>query len=175
MVPYFDALLYDTASISDYLLSVYVDYNNLFREFLETGVDIHLVVGRRTCLLSFIFSYIECFVEKGLVSVDINPILRVWLKSLQYSGINLNEFGDAEKQLFDKDLVEKEISIPWRSRNERLINQRLINFTYGSSTEDWYLWMSEPTDSLAGEFWEMMERKEEVMPGTWSEAFDDDD
>jgi hypothetical protein len=28
-------------------------------------------------------------------------------------------------------------------------------------------WENEPTDEFAGEFWLMLDKKEEIMPGTW--------
>jgi hypothetical protein len=44
---------------------------------------------------------------------------------------------------------------------------RILSLEFGPRPEEWRLWVSNPVDELAWEFWEMVERGEQVMPGTW--------
>jgi hypothetical protein len=41
--------------------------------------------------------------------------------------------------------------------------------SYGPNPEDWHVRFDNPVDEVVGEFWEMVEREEEIMPGTWVE------
>jgi hypothetical protein len=45
----------------------------------------------------------------------------------------------------------------------------LFSLSYGPNPEDWHVWFDNPVDEVVGEFWEMVEREEEIMPGTWVE------
>ena len=48
---------------------------------------------------------------------------------------------------------------------------RVIGLHYGAAAEDWHLWLSNPLDKWAGEFWDMVEHPERAMPGAWDEEF----
>jgi hypothetical protein len=47
--------------------------------------------------------------------------------------------------------------------------QRVIGFAYGHSPEDWNIWLAEASDAFVGQFWDIIERPVEVMPGAWPE------
>ena len=92
--------------------------------------------------------------------------LKWWIQTLYEANINLMDYGGKEKAVWDKEDVDRECicyigqSLFWR---------RFIGFSYGPSPNDWVFWENEPWAEFAGDFWLMVERKEEVMPGTWIE------
>ncbi|RYC63520.1 hypothetical protein CHU98_g2657, partial [Xylaria longipes] len=46
---------------------------------------------------------------------------------------------------------------------------RLIGFTYGPNPEDWAIYLSEPTDLFAGEFFGMINNPQRNIPGYWGD------
>ena len=88
--------------------------------------------------------------------------VKMWLGDLQTTGLDLKIFGQTEESLFNSGYSDKTLSYKWVYGW-----LRLINFTYGSSPDDWHLWISVSTDYLVGEFWCLVKRQEEVMPGAW--------
>jgi hypothetical protein len=91
--------------------------------------------------------------------------LKWWIQTLYEANIDLVEYGVKEKAVWDKMDVARECCYVgplqfWR---------RFIGFSYGPSPKDWVFWGNEPWAEYAGDFWLMLERKEEIMPGTWIE------
>jgi hypothetical protein len=87
------------------------------------------------------------------------------MTDLQTGHLDLQRFGHMEEQLWKQDLIERDVF--WR-RNWGW--QRVIGFTHGQHPEDWTLWLSERSDSFSGEFWEMVEEPDPVIPGAWPEV-----
>ncbi|KAJ5640000.1 uncharacterized protein N7484_007862 [Penicillium longicatenatum] len=149
--------------------SHYQAWNKLFLEFLYIGVDVHHLLDRRTPFLSFLEGYITWLDEKKYLVMSWNSGFRVWLKELQAAGVNLQQFGQTEERIWKKELGELEREYfaskptwggPW--------SRPLIGFSYGSSPNNWVLWLSEGCDSFALDFWTLIERQIEIMPGGWS-------
>jgi len=102
----------------------------------------------------------------------INPkhAMNSWLSTLSDSGINLTEYGQAERSTWSSVdySLRFRINDQWDPFSDYYFGQRrLISFDYGPSPKNWKLWENEPTDEFAGDFWLMLDRKEEIMPGTW--------
>ena len=101
--------------------------------------------------------------------------LNWWIERLYEAGVDLIGYGLKEKDIWGQVDVTQECTCHFH--NAWSIDSgyppsswtRLIGFSYGPSPTDWIFWESEPTDEFAGDFWLMLERKEEVMPGTWIE------
>jgi hypothetical protein len=92
--------------------------------------------------------------------------LKWWIQTLYEANIDLMDYGVKEKAVWDKIDVAREC-IYNISRSQ--FWRRFIGFSYGPSPKDWVFWGNEPWTEFAGEFWLMLERKEEVIPGTWIE------
>jgi hypothetical protein len=45
--------------------------------------------------------------------------------------------------------------------------KRLINFAYVTYPPDWNVWFSKCSDLYSGEFWDLIEREVEALPGGW--------
>lgn len=43
------------------------------------------------------------------------------------------------------------------------------DFEYGPRVEDWCIWLSNPFDEWADDFWNLIEDPEKLMPGTFPE------
>jgi hypothetical protein len=111
------------------------------------------------------------------------PILRQWLLILREIGVNLCAYGKAENALLCREDLQVARSIyvnEWVpevpeypeglggtcSHSHEFY---LLGYKYGSKVEDWDVWWNEPTDSFAGEFWDMIENPPTNMPGRWVE------
>lgn len=96
--------------------------------------------------------------------------LLTWLQTLQGFGIDLERYGKTEHKLFYQE------SSSWRNleflipgRGEEVYPLRLIGLQVGPEPEDWKVWLSEPSDEFAGDFWDMLEHPERTIPGAWDD------
>ncbi|KAI0881566.1 uncharacterized protein GGS22DRAFT_172473 [Annulohypoxylon maeteangense] len=101
--------------------------------------------------------------------IELNGPLNLWLKALKLAGIDLNTYGHREHDMFiDNDhhfIVEQNPSNVLQSR----LLFYLIGFKFGPEPEDWELYWAEPTDELAGDFWDLIENPPLHIPGSWVE------
>ena len=138
-------------------------WSGLFREFLLAGVNPHHIVDGKTPFLAFLQGYFDLqdgTQEENQIS---GLVLRVWLRELAAAGVDLVRFGQMEKLIWTDEDVRREF--PWRY--DQWTTQRVISFTYGPFPEDWCIWLSEGSDSFAGDFWDLVDRPVKLMPGTW--------
>jgi hypothetical protein len=147
--------------------TVYRDWYIIFREMLENGLYIHQTINGLTLLHAFLEG---CFQSskplEGLLTQKCNEALRALLQDLQEdANVDLKEFGEKEELI----MKEKGCHIDFETfgRSRRFVI-RLIGFSHGPSPEDWFMWISEPSDEFVGDFWAMIDRRME-MPGGWSE------
>lgn len=136
----------------------------LCRDFLRVGIDIHYIVDGRTPLISCI----EGWLLDWSPSAANQFAVQLWLEQLEAVGVDLSGYGKAEEFIWKNQTILREFWV-WDgiSNTHASATLRVIGFTYGPSPKDWHLWMSDPTDSYVGEFWDMIERPVEVMPGAW--------
>jgi hypothetical protein len=149
---------------------LYEAWSNLFCDFVAANINIHHVVGRETSFSAFLSGYFQWCDHVEVAPSACNTALKIWLMDLKSVGVDLEEFGRAEKDLYDSGAIGKDYHVSLRVGG----NHRLINFTYGTSPHDWHLWISENSDLFAGEFWDMVKCEEEVMPGAMPRAWLDD-
>lgn len=138
-------------------------WSTLFREFLSAGVKLHHIVDGKTPFVAFLQGYFDRrdgFEEKSLTR---EVALRAWLRELATAGVDFRRFGEMEKFIWTKEVIHKEF--PWM--HDLWTTQRVVGFTYGSTPEDWHIWLSEGSDSFAGDFWDLIERPTQSMPGEW--------
>jgi hypothetical protein len=95
--------------------------------------------------------------------------LLAWLQTLQGFGIDLETYGKTERKLFYQE------SSSWRNLELHMPGRgevcplRLVGLQVGPKPEDWKVWLSEPSDEFAGDFWDMLEHPERTIPGAWDE------
>jgi hypothetical protein len=95
--------------------------------------------------------------------------LLAWLQTLQGFGIDLERYGKTERKLFYQESSSwrnLELCMPGR---DEVCPLRLVGLQVGPKPEDWKVWLSEPSDEFAGEFWDMLEHPERTIPGAWDE------
>jgi hypothetical protein len=144
---------------------LYTSWNCLFREFLLAKIDVHQIVDRRTPLIAFLqgYFYHEWGRTKNERSACVTG-LGSWLTELEAAGIDLDGFGQKEVNIWKSENIRRD----FRSVSEKGVRwKRLINIVYGANPSDWNIWFSESSDSHAGEFWDLLEKETEVMPGSW--------
>jgi hypothetical protein len=96
--------------------------------------------------------------------------LLTWLQTLQGFGIDLERYGKTEHKLFYQESSSwrnLELSMPGCRGGVYLL--RLIGLQVGPEPEDWKVWVSEPSDEFAGDFWDMLEHPERTIPGAWDD------
>lgn len=153
----------------------------LLKSCVRAGADLHVLErspegsARGTALSAFVdrWRHHPLRLLGSMPHWDYN--VRFWIRQLEHAGADLLEYGRRERQLFDQGLVPREFDVCvmpiWFTWGEFVKEDhewrpwRLIAFTYGPSPSDWLIWGSNPRDEFAGEFWEMVERGEEPMPG----------
>ena len=89
--------------------------------------------------------------------------LNLYISELMILGIDMATVIDVEKKVLAR-LEEKRtlrgISLPG-------IQFKVIAIDYGLKADDWCLWLSNPLDEWAGEFWDMIDHPERAIPGAW--------
>ncbi|OTA68466.1 hypothetical protein K449DRAFT_145961 [Hypoxylon sp. EC38] len=95
--------------------------------------------------------------------------LRVWLEALEQAGVDLNTYGRREHEIFTNNDSYHYFGLPWiiEYYYSFPVNYYLVDFSYGPEPDDWKLYWSEPTDELAGDFWELIENPPLHIPGSW--------
>ncbi|KAI0481799.1 hypothetical protein F4859DRAFT_529542 [Xylaria cf. heliscus] len=100
--------------------------------------------------------------------------LRIWLRTLKEEGFDLVRYGRRELEMLYGGEIYRDfdvaVSYPRRQNEPYLYYRtpfRLIGFTYGPNPEDWVIYLSEPTDLFAGEFWGMISNPQLNIPGSW--------
>lgn len=149
---------------------LYRSWNDLFREFVVAGIDVHRNVGCRSPFSMFLEGYMgySCIYDRIMENCDI--ALKVWLTDLQTFGLDLEELGRTQKQLMDNEEVDQTYHVhdfdPFPGRG---VTRRLISIFYGPSPSDWRLWWSGLSDLYFEDFWHLVERQTEVIAGAWPE------
>ena len=156
----------------------------MLREIFTAGADLHSISQHRQSPLMSILEGFFWYNELSsnscrLVSRLVPIILQMWLEDLRDSGVDLLEYGRAEKCLLESGVLDQNLSYrEWSSESNEWYDYswRLISFTYGANPQDWFLWESCIYDSALGEFWAMVENTDSLesenlhrIPGAWCE------
>ncbi|KAJ5816981.1 hypothetical protein N7447_009214 [Penicillium robsamsonii] len=129
-----------------------------------------------TPFVQFLVYFTKNWQELKRARYDFNPIVRLWASELKLAGVDLTHYGAKEKTLYTSGVVNLDLSIyvgleksgPAYDPNQgEYLDFHVLSLEYSSNPEDWKLWVNNPVDELVGEFWEMTEKREEIMPGTW--------
>ncbi|KAH8820779.1 hypothetical protein F5884DRAFT_827109 [Xylogone sp. PMI_703] len=105
-------------------------------------------------LLEFISCYTRDHGRTRVYQYNFTQIVRLWVAELANAGVDLLSYGERTKI--------------FKSRR-RYLPYHLTGLIYGPTPDDWQVWASNPLDELAGEFWNLVEKPEERMPGSWIE------
>jgi hypothetical protein len=141
-------------------------WSDLCHEFLYIGIDIHYLINGKTPFLSFLAGYLSAWSRPIKLGPACQIAVQVWLEQLEAIGVDLNEYGKAEEYIWKSGITQRGFDV-WNVAEQVFESQGMIGFAYGPSPENWYIWLSEESDSFVGEFWDMIERPVEVMPGAW--------
>jgi len=149
------------------------EWRAIIREAISGGSDIHAIRQRPFASPRSVF--LELFGGQIIwrwrptaakQTNALTDITQLYLADLNDSGVDLEQFGRREKQMWHEDMVSKEFKI-WCG--DYLSEVTIVGFTYGKTPADFKLWISEVSDQFAGEFWHMIENPCERMPGAWIE------
>ncbi|KAI1081378.1 hypothetical protein F5B20DRAFT_63152 [Whalleya microplaca] len=142
-------------------------------EVISQTPDVHATdIDRRTALIvlihdaAFLWFYHPLQMGSrryniGKPLISMHRTLEAWLDAMRQVGVDLNDYGRREMELF------RQIDLNIIRIGGWLDALRLIGITYGPRPEDWRIHIDEPTDGFAGEFWELIEDKPLPIPGAW--------
>lgn len=121
--------------------------------------------------------------DSAAVLAGCEKSISAWLADLYESGIDLQLYGQNEKEHFLHQEVFRWEGYPlngmmysyldssYKTGHEHVYWVRLINFHFGRFPSDWKFWWSEASDAFAGDFWHLVEsgNTEAVVnvPGAW--------
>ncbi|KAJ5832506.1 hypothetical protein N7474_000817 [Penicillium riverlandense] len=132
--------------------------------------------GKNTPLIEFLHYFTKDWAEIKRAGYNFDPIIQLWASELQFAGVDLANYGAKEKALYTFGVVNPDVYIyvgleksgPGHDpETGEFLRFHFLSLEYGPRPEDWKLWASNPVDEMVWEFWEMIERGEQVMPGTW--------
>ncbi|KAL2826771.1 hypothetical protein BJY01DRAFT_143176 [Aspergillus pseudoustus] len=153
-------------------------WRQMLREAVEASANLSKPSSswKRTPLINFLHFYNNNLdLPIPYKSAYLYP-LRKWVSELKAVGVDLEEYGANERAMHRSGYVAKEIRLDISPTVDyladtlleyELLEFKLLDFTYGPEPEDWFVWVTDPTDVFVGDFWELVERQQEVMPGTW--------
>lgn len=157
-------------------------WRGLLADAVSAGTDLHkistrwLPFHRSTPLCLFIKWYTIDHGEFRKHGYDFTGIVRLWVTELKDVGVDLVRYGERHLALFKQGCCRKLFFIyvgvqrSGREFDPKLGNLepwRLINLKYGPSPDDWEVWISNPRDEFAGDFWRLVEEPELKVPGSW--------
>ncbi|KAJ5166408.1 uncharacterized protein N7482_005189 [Penicillium canariense] len=130
----------------------------------------------RTPLTEFLRYFTKNWTEIRRAGYKFHSIIQSWALELQLAGVDLEKYGAKEKALLMSGVVDPDVYIYvglqrsgpgiYPGKGEHL-HFHFLSLEFGPSPKDWKLWASNPVDELVWQFWGMVEKREQVMPGTW--------
>jgi hypothetical protein len=163
-------------------------WKSIIKELLAGGAELHATLsssylgfsffdfecremyGRITPLSMMLGSFLSGWLIRGNLTMDLEKVLTFYITTLYCSNVNLTEYGLKETLIWEPLEVHRWYITETENFSEYYFGRRrLLGFNYGPHPDDWRIWENEPTDEFVGDFWLMLDKKKEVMPGTWVE------
>lgn len=157
------------------------EYRHIYREVIRRGIDLHNPMPdwqrisrspMQTFLQAFLFDtqrrrrFADDSPTKGHVehATWMQIAMTSFITEVQAWGVDLMEYAAKERSI-NGHTADLETWILMYHPNDAMIH--MIDFEYGPRFQDWRVWVSNPRDEWAGEFWEMIEDPERSIPGAW--------
>jgi hypothetical protein len=104
------------------------------------------------------------------VRMDPGKAMTFYITTLYNFSVNLKEYGLRESLTWEPLEAQKCYNGgPENDYSDYYFGRkRVLRFSYGPYPGNWRVWENESTDEFVGDFWLMLDRKEEVMPGLGS-------
>ncbi|KAH8179455.1 hypothetical protein LIA77_00974 [Sarocladium implicatum] len=124
---------------------------------------------------------------RGSVHNSLHRALHEWLKALLEVQVDLVKYGDAEtrrlaatKEAFDAHGLREirphpnDPFVSYKLFGDQHLSAvsvpiRVVNVLYGPEIRHWRIYFAPEYERMAGQFWNMIERRPSVMPGTWAD------
>ncbi|KAK8108828.1 hypothetical protein PG984_014629 [Apiospora sp. TS-2023a] len=124
-----------------------------------------------------IVAQLHYYVPWQLSPVEWEVAVQVLLQVLSTCSVNLTGYGAYLKRSRLETLAEEEKRWSQKQPSRRplswiggLHDVQIDALVYGPCTEDWKIWISEPTEVFVGDFWQGVEHPEPLyVPGAWVE------
>ncbi|KAE9378461.1 hypothetical protein N431DRAFT_479482 [Stipitochalara longipes BDJ] len=158
------------------------------KELVAGGADLHAAFPSCGLWIGFDFKYAKCYsrvtpltamfagcFSEWVMWLDVRmgagKAMALYITTLYKLGVNLKEYGLKESLTWEP--LEVQISYIGGQEDKNsdyyFPRRRVLGFSYGPYPEDWRVWESEATDEFVGDFWLMLDKREEIMPGSWIE------
>lgn len=133
---------------------------DLINTMLSAGMSLHTLEGTGHTSLQSIFDDCSWSIPRKLWRL--RKTLKKWLDLLVRLGIDLQAYGKEESLLYKRERMALNFDLRLQRRF-----RKILGFKYGPRVEDWELWIFEPSDKYAGEFWYLIENPILEIPGAW--------
>jgi hypothetical protein len=163
-------------------------WKSITQELVAGGADLHATFStpylwicfnskyakkysRVTPLTSMFAGFFSEWIRWCDVRMDPGKAMTFYITTLYNLGVNLKEYGLRESLTWEPLEAQKRYTGgPENYYSDYYFGRRrVLGFNYGPYPEDWRVWENESTDEFVGDFWLMLDKKEEVMPGAWIE------
>ncbi|GFF78701.1 hypothetical protein IFM53868_02411 [Aspergillus udagawae] len=153
----------------------------IIREAVQAGADLCQISTQYRYSYTPLMGFFHYLGKIRRARYNFHQILQSWALELQSAGVDLAAYGAKESDLWKSGAVDSSVEVfAFSSCNDPFdhaqleecgewLEVHLFSLSYGPNPEDWHVWFDNPVDEVVGEFWEMVEREEEIMPGTWVE------
>ena len=91
--------------------------------------------------------------------------LKHYIREMTLLGIDITTIIDIERKVHARHKMESSLRAIWSDH----LPYEIIAVDCGLQANDWHLWLSNPRDEWAGEFWDMIDYPERAIPGAWAE------
>jgi len=141
------------------LINRFIGWLSMLRDVIALNYCIHQIFSHRTPLNDLVLE--SLFGLESNQDRQLPELLNIWLQGLQDCGVDLEEYGRKETELYEQGLV------CWGFSPSPPEIWGITSLTYGSSPSDWSIKLELLDDSDTG--------TPKDMPGGWVENNESDD
>jgi len=154
----------------------------IVRQFIWRGANLNQLGYKGTVLLQVLVGAysLEVETDNGLWFANFHEFVKypsrgvqalyTWLETLYTAGVDLEDYGKTE--ILVQQIWLREIPLyshPSCKTQKTVSDLRLTAIEVGPKPRDLKFWFSDPTDQFVGEFWDMIEHPERLIPGAWDD------
>ncbi|KAM5377349.1 hypothetical protein ACJZ2D_005030 [Fusarium nematophilum] len=176
------------------------DFEDLHTIETVSPWDVHHVPIWRGTPLTSVIGGALCYISPDISFFHWDAVfqgtIRQWVTDLQEAGVDLVKYGTREAMIlrehtrgsFDGDAIESSRhqirdTMPRSGHTPRVQNTRhypwnethwvpvrLLDLKFGPHPVDWHLTWAPEFEWMACKFWDLIEKEQVIMPGSWVEA-----
>ncbi|KAF6810015.1 ankyrin repeat-containing protein [Colletotrichum musicola] len=142
-----------------------------FNDMHPWRVNIQVAVTPLRSVMQGVTEMIPWAARNSVKAAEVVEVFRVslyeWLKIVHSAGVDLIRYGLWEqRQRCSHNLMDTFDNLNWDTPQLQFV-VHLVGFRIGSLPDEWSFWLVEEHKRYALDFWQMLDKRVEVMPGSW--------